>query len=108
MEHHKLHPGFEALTDGLCPRYPHVAGERDDYATSVAAGKLGHVGYWLIGHSSYVGLQWQKYQTPIPSNMLTRLIRIDFPCQQAAAAYATFQAAAQHQALKVAIDFDTA
>jgi hypothetical protein len=32
----------------------------------------------------------------------------DFPCAEGATAYATFQAAAQHQALKVAIDFDSA
>lgn len=32
-------------------------------------------------------------------------VALDFPCDQAPRAYETFQAAAQHQALKVAIDF---
>ncbi|KAL2819511.1 chaperonin 10-like protein [Aspergillus granulosus] len=36
------------------------------------------------------------------------LVTHNFPCAEGATAYATFQAAAQHQALKVAIDFDSA
>lgn len=58
----------------------------------------------LVTHRMFLSLFFFFLCSPIsaPVNLA-----LDFPCDQAPRAYETFQAAAQHQALKVAIDFST-
>jgi len=57
------------------------------------------IGSLVTHRMSHLNLIW-------PSPKRCTDLQQDFPCAEAVTAYDTFKAASQHQALKVAIDFD--